>query len=252
MEIIIGREGNQKTPISDRSVSRRHCKVTSNPDGSYTIENLSDAGTLIDGRPIIKTTVSPDTRIQLGNSFSATLSELIGPPMPPKEAHQSYSAHSESPGSSYSARPNSPSYQEAAGRRDDSRPKPQTYHIGHLRRVYDGFNNTNIEMADAQRRTNLVRTASAVFTMSAAIVAALTSGSIGWILTGIGVVGNVYSFFGMKNSETAAEKQQRQNDFDDAWVCPNPKCGHSIMAPNDKRLVRDFSSCPYCRCRYIE
>ena len=73
MEIIIGRQGTQKTPITDPTVSRKHCKVTDNGDGTYTIENLSPSGTKVDGVDILRTTVKPNSRIQLGQSFSATL-----------------------------------------------------------------------------------------------------------------------------------------------------------------------------------
>ncbi|MDE6028154.1 MAG: hypothetical protein K2G23_08790, partial [Muribaculaceae bacterium] len=62
----------------------------------------------------------------------------------------------------------------------------------------------------------------------------------------------VYSFAGMRNAESAADRQRRQDAFDDAWVCPNPECGHSLMAKNYRMLVRNFQSCPYCKCKYIE
>lgn len=78
MEIIIGRQGNQKTPITDPTVSRKHCKVTENGDGTYIIENLSPSGTKVDGVDILRTTAKLNSRIQLGQTFSATLVELIG------------------------------------------------------------------------------------------------------------------------------------------------------------------------------
>ncbi len=69
MEIILGRDGTQKTPITDQTVSRKHCKLTVNDDGTYTLENLSASGTKVDGQSIIRTTVNPNSRIQLGPSF---------------------------------------------------------------------------------------------------------------------------------------------------------------------------------------
>ena len=35
MEILVGRRGTQRTPITDPSVSREHCKLTSNADGTW-------------------------------------------------------------------------------------------------------------------------------------------------------------------------------------------------------------------------
>lgn len=236
MEIIIGRQGTQKTPITDPTVSRKHCKVTDNGDGTYTIENLSPSGTKVDGVDILRTTVKPSSKIQLGQSFSATLVELIGIPQTKTKSEVQYSRinHSEQ---------QSPS--------PKTQPDVKTFNIFHLRRVWEEFNNTNLEMAESQRKTNLVRTGLGIFTMCA-MPTIFFFGPVGYVLTGIGVLGNIYSFAGLRNAETAEERQQRQDAFDDAWVCPNPDCGHSLLAKNYKLLVRNHQSCPYCKCKYVE
>ena len=236
MEIIIGRQGTQKTPITDPTVSRKHCKVTDNGDGTYTIENLSPSGTKVDGVDILRTTVKLNSRIQLGQSFSATLVELIGIPQEKTESNKQ------------SARINH-SEQQSSSPKTQSDVK--TFNISHLRKVWEDYNNTNLEMAESQRKTNLVRTGLGIFTMCA-MPTIFFFGPVGYILTGIGVLGNIYSFAGMRNAETAEERQRRQDAFDDAWVCPNPDCGHSLLAKNYKLLVRNHQSCPYCKCRYVE
>lgn len=236
MEIIIGRQGTQKKPITDPTVSRKHCRVTDNGDGTYVIENLSPAGTKVDGVDILRTTVKPNSRIQLGQSFSATLVELIGIPQ-------------------VTINPNVQSAPVNYLEQSISSPKPQSevkaFNISHLRKVWEEYNNTNIKIADAQRRTNLIRTGLGIFTMCA-MPTIFFLGPVGYILTGIGILGNIYSFAGMRNAETAEERQQRQDAFDDAWVCPNPACGHSLIAKNYKLLVRNHQSCPYCKCKYVE
>lgn len=235
MEIIIGRQGTQKTPITDPTVSRRHCKLTVNPDGTYILENLSPSGTKVDGVEIIRSTVKPNTRIQLGQSFSATVVELVGAPSQPRVPTTSQ------PQNSATSQP-----------QNTATSQPQ-FNISHLRRVYEDFNRTNLEMAEKQRKTNLVRGGSMIFTVGGGVIAAITSLPIlGWVCSGIGVISLVYSFVVMKNGETAAEKQKRIEAFRDQWVCPNPECGHSINAPDYKMLVRNFKSCPYCKCRYVE
>lgn len=229
MEIIIGRNGTQKTRITDPTVSRQHCKVTTNPDGTYTVENLSATGTMIDGREIIKATARAESRIQLGPTFSAILSDLIGTiAESPKDTSKQPSTN-----------PSATSKQE------------KTYNIAHLRRVWDDYNETNIATADQQRKINLTRTGFGIFTMCA-MPTIFMFGPIGYALTGLGIIGNIYSFVGMKNAETAQDRQKRQDEFDDAWVCPNPDCHHSLPAKNYRRLVNDFKTCPYCKCRYVE
>lgn len=238
MEIIIGKQGNQKIRITEPTVSRKHCKVTSNEDGTYTIENLSQSGTKVDGREIIRATARLNSRIQLGPLFSATLVELIGNPVQSKTTKE----EAKSPQSATYSQPTQPKQTQEV----------KTYNISHLRRVWEDFNETNLEMADKQRKVNLVRIGAAIFTMSSAMVASITTGPIGWVLTGVGIIGNIYSFAGMKNAETAKDRQRRQDEFDDAWVCPNPECGHSLLAKNYKLLVRNHQSCPYCKCKYVE
>lgn len=239
MEIIIGRKGTQKTPITDPTVSREHCKVTVNGDGTFTIENLSQLGTKVDGREIIRATAKLNSRLQLGQSFSATLEQLIG--------NQSASTQHTPPKETSKPKVSTPNNSEPAKKK----PEVKVFNISHLCRVWEDYNQTNILMAEKQRKINLSRTGLGIFTMCA-MPTIFFFGPVGYALTAIGVLGNVYSFVGMRNAETPADRQRRQDAFDDAWICPNPECGHSLMAKNYKMLVRNHQSCPYCKCKYIE
>lgn len=221
MEIIIGRQGTQKTPITDPTVSRKHCKVTDNGDGTFTIENLSSLGTKVDGVDIVRKTANINSILQLGPTFSASLGDLIG----------------------------QGNFQPQISK--SSLNETKTFDISHLKEVWESFNNKNIQIANSQRQINLIRGLLGVFTMGA-MPTIFFLGPIGYILTGIGVVGNIYSFVGMKNVETAEEKQRRQDEFDDKWICPNPDCGRSLIARNYRLLIRNYQSCPYCKCKYVE
>lgn len=78
MEIIIGRNGQQPFIINDRTVSGKHIKLTTLPDGNVQVEDLgSSNGTFIDGIRILKKVVSRDSRIQLGTSFTFKVSDVI-------------------------------------------------------------------------------------------------------------------------------------------------------------------------------
>lgn len=237
MGIIIGRHGNQKTKITDPSVSREHCKVTDNGDGTYTVENLSQNGTKVDGQDIIRAKATLNSRIQLGQSFSATLVELLGVSSASTTASKSTAYNSSNTASS----PSSQQKQEV-----------KTFNISHLRDVWENFNQTNLDMAAKQRKVNLTRTGFGILTMCTVPVSILIGTTIAYALPVLGVLGNVYSFVGMKNAETPEQRQQRIDEFDDAWICPNPECGHSLRAKNYKLLVRNFQSCPYCKCKYVE
>ena len=79
MEIIVGKNGEQKITITDPSVSRRHCKLTEQPDGTFLLEDLNSTnGTFVNGAKIIRTIVRRDTSIKLG-TFTVTVDTLVGP-----------------------------------------------------------------------------------------------------------------------------------------------------------------------------
>lgn len=84
MKYIIGREGNQKTPIYDKSVSRQHLEVTPLGDGRYHIKNIGRNGTKVNGLSIDETTVEATTPLQLGASCTTTLQQLLQLPKPPE------------------------------------------------------------------------------------------------------------------------------------------------------------------------
>lgn len=213
MEIIIGKQGNQKMPITESTVSRKHCKVTTNDDGTYTIENLSTTGfTKIDGKDIIKTIATLDSEIQLGPVFKAKLRDLIGVP--------------------------------------NEKPTEKVFSISHLHKVWEDFNIQNLEVAKKQQKLNLTRTGLGIFTMCA-MPTIFFLGPIGYVLTGIGVIGNIYSFVGLKNIESPEQRQKRQDEFDNAWVCPNPECDRTLPAKNFSILKRNYQSCPFCKCKYV-
>ena len=64
--MTIGREGGQRIPINDKSVSRKHLEVTPLQDGSFKIKNLGRNGTFVDGMAIEECIVEADTPLRLG------------------------------------------------------------------------------------------------------------------------------------------------------------------------------------------
>ena len=77
MDILVGRSGNQKLTITDKSVSREHCRLTLMENGNYTLENLSANGTFVNEKDVIKTVVTPETQIRLGTRFVCLVKDLL-------------------------------------------------------------------------------------------------------------------------------------------------------------------------------
>lgn len=217
MEIIIGRQGGQSMPIKDPTVSRKHCKVIVHPDGTFTVENLSDYGTMVDGHNIVQTSATHDSILQLGPNFRATLRQLIG------------------------------------GQTPSDKQEVPTFNISHLRRIWEDFNQTNLDNARIQKKINMVRTAGMTMSVGGGLIASLSAlPVIGIVCSAVGVISLVYSFIGMQNSESAEDRQNRIDAFEDQWVCPNPACGRSILAKNYKLFVKNYPHCPHCKCKYVE
>lgn len=234
-EIIIGRQGNQKTPISDVTVSRKHCRLTSNGNGTYLLENLSSLGTKVDGLDVIQTTVTPDSLIQLGPNYKAKLKDLIGINSTSRTNDNKASTQQE-------------------------KKETKTFKTSHLKKIYEEYEEYNLHLANAQHKINITRAGFGIFTMCAMptifFLGPLGLGALGYVLTGIGIAGNVYSYIGMKNVDTPAIRKQRQDEFEEKWVCPNPECGHSLIPKKYKTFYNDYIRpglpCPYCKCKYTE
>lgn len=67
-ELILGRDDSVDFLLGDVSVSRRHSRLLTNPDGSAVIEDLNSTnGTRVNGQLIEQATVWPGDDIEIGN-----------------------------------------------------------------------------------------------------------------------------------------------------------------------------------------
>lgn len=209
---------------------KAHLSLKIDQEGKISVTNLKDTNiTMVNGTQVVSKKINHTDNIELGverfslplNIVLGSFKKLIGNPHSGPE-----------PGGSA------------------QKTETKTFNISHLERVWNKFNDKNIEVAEKQRKINLTRTGLGIFTMCA-VPTIFFLGPIGYVLTGIGVLGNLYGFWGMKNSETSVERQKRQDEFDDNWICPNPECGRSLQAKNYKMLERNYKSCPHCKSKYV-
>ena len=252
MEIIIGRQGEQKLPITDSTVSRKHCKLTTNPDGTYTIEGINGAVVMVDGRPVVRSLVTLDSMIGLGPRFKSKLVGIIGNPNAAKMQPPPYTPPQNPSQQQFQSNKQYPEQQrQAHGQGHGQQQQEKVYNISHLKWIWDDFNNTNVSIAKKQHSLNMTRTGLGLLTLCT-MPLMYVIGPFAFIFTGIAIVGNLYSFLGMKNIDSPEKRQQRQEEFEDQWVCPNPECNRTLPARNYKALVRNHHSCPYCKVKYVE
>ena len=80
MTIIVGRGrsvATQRIEITDPTVSREHCWLTDNGDGTYTLLNKSQQGTFVDGVQVVKTKVTSNTYIKLSDATTIKVADLL-------------------------------------------------------------------------------------------------------------------------------------------------------------------------------
>ena len=227
MEIIVGRKGQQRTPITDPSVSREHCKLTSNMNGTYTIENLSANGTYIDGRSVIRSVVTPDTIIQLGATFKISIKELI--PVTPKTANQ-------------------PAPKQCAA---DHRQKEYEEKFRRLKHVYDKYSEEKLAIQKEAGMNNFYRMLPMTLLSLVGLGAAAIPG-LGNIAPVIGILGMglliyslVQSYNGNKENPAKLEALNKQFMID--YVCP--KCGNFLGYIPYESLANK-ATCNYCKCKW--
>lgn len=230
MEILIGKQGNQRMPITDEYVSRKHCKLTSNGDGSYTLENLSQNGTFVQGHKIVKTKVFSNTIIQLGPNYKVKVADLI----PSHGINTTYSTSS--------------SNQQAI-----------EYSIKPLKKVWEKYDGKLTAIQQEQKTTALLRSASPMFTLGSGAIAGLAR-TMGWgdeifgltiILTIIGLILMIYSFWKGYKDNSIDERKEATKYLQDHYLCPNPECKH-FVGMKDYNILRQDRNCPYCKCKYTE
>lgn len=148
MEIIVGRRGEQPFSITDKSVSGKHLKLTTMPDGNVLVEDLgSSNGTFIDGVRILRKEVSRNTVIRMGGSYSFKISDVI--PDAPKAVAPKSNVKSTT---SQSA---------------------QEYSIAHLESVWNEYTTAKDELQNQNRNIGLMRSATPILNIIPGLGAAL-------------------------------------------------------------------------------
>lgn len=223
-EIIIGRQGNQKLRIDDMTVSRRHCKVTARDDGTFTVENLSSAGTKVDGVSIIRTTATAECRLQLGERFSASLAELID--------------------------------MDSVSRRVNIPPTPQvqSVSIASLRFLYDNYCGEKVTIQKEEKKSN---SAKAIASLCCMAITALSfilpdNGAMNAIKILSGVVTLcmlIYSFMSMKRNNSQAPERLAEIDkeFRIKHVCPH--CGN-FLGYEPFEALKNRGRCNFCKTKW--
>ena len=239
MTIIVGRgrsKATQRIEINDPTVSREHCWLTANGDGTYTLQNKSPQGTIVEGRKVLKTVVTPETVIQLSETTIVKVADLLPLPQAAPQPKQQVA--------------------QSVPPQESSVPE---YSIKHLKVVWDEYHDKLLEIQRNQRSVNLLRSASPMFTLGSGAIATLAK-TMGWgdaifsltiVMTVVGLGLMIYSFVKGVNDKSIEEREEATEEFNRRYICPNPKCNH-FMGTQSYHILRQNKNCPWCKCKYNE
>lgn len=215
-----------------------HAKLEVAADGSMKLTNLKSQNvTFVNGAEIISKRVAPGVTVELGKDrFSVDLnlilsvaSKVVGVETPKQKSASSQQASG-----------------TAAGTQGG------TFNIAHLERVWKDYHDGLNQLREKQKRINLIRSGCGLFTMCA-MPCIYFLGPVGYVLTAIGIIGNVYSFVGLKNDNSAEAQEKLLERFQDTYVCPNPNCNKFLGGYSYRMVKKQYGmSCPYCKCSYVE
>ncbi len=208
-----------------------HCKISIDQSGNMVIANIKPQNvTYVDGLQVESKKITEHSTIALGRDKYSVSVHLI------LEAASKLVPTSPSP--------SQPAIQSTASKK--------VYNISHLEHVWIDTQDKRRKIQSTQRRINLIRSGCGIFTMCA-MPCIYFLGPIGYVLTAIGIIGNIYSFVGLKGGDPSLELERISEDMQDRYVCPNPDCNKFLGNMSYKLIKRQYSMhCPYCKCEYVE
>ena len=224
MDILVGRSGNQKLAITDKSVSREHCRLTPLGNGNYTLENLSANGTFINEKDVIKTVVTPETQIRLGTRFVCLVKDLL----PSNESDEQPIVNTTG------------SYNPFIG----------------LEKVYENYIQEKIRIQQEASKANFMRTIPGMITGGVfAITMVLgSSPAVNFfrIITGLGaaiLIAYSASKAYKAQNDTPEKIEALNRKFQTDYVCPI--CGNFLgFLPFE--LLKKRNQCSYCKKQWVK
>lgn len=237
MELIVGRESSTPQSIGGRlhvvssskkeyflgfegsvpkTVSRQHCKIVVNTDGSMVLINLKPTNiTFINGIEAIQKSLKKDDDVELGSEkYKLDLNALLDATV-----------------------------EEI----------PKSYDICHLKAIWDKYQQDKIDIQVKQSKAAAVQSVTGLLSM-ASIACGFIPGteSIRPVLYGVAIILAVVFFVYRMNhaGENVMQLKELEDQFHKDYVCPNPNCKRFLGSVPYEDLIKQTKSCFVCKAIY--
>ena len=234
MDVVIGREpgvaaprlcikeGNNTKYLGQpgsvpKTVSRNHCRVESIGDGKYKIINISNQNSVfVNGLECQTKTICKDDLVELGaDHYKLNLDVII---------------------------------------KTFAKEEPKTYSISHLKKVWDDYSQTKIDMQIAEKKMGVFSSIPGSISMISIALTAFKNFEKYRVLlvTVAAIFGIVFIVIRLRIAVNGPMKHRELDDsFQDNYICPNPDCHHFLGNKNYKLILRD-GRCPFCKSKFIQ
>ena len=252
IKIVVGRgrdKATQRIDIADPTVSREHCWLTDNGDGSFTLENKSQLGTYVDGRRILKTRVTRDSVIQLSETTKVKVADLLPLPVPPTPKPEPKPQPSPYP--QPAPQPHPKPYPQPAPQPTPG-PQQPTFSVQPLEVIWLQYSRQLHALQDRQHKLGLLVRIPMICSGLGGVLAAVLPDEfriIGVFLSVVSIVTMIMGFVQQSNFKFAQEKEALDTWLQNNYSCPNPQC-HHFVGNIPYNVLRQNKKCGYCGCRY--
>lgn len=228
----IGNVGSVPKSVSraNPNQNKAHLSIKIENNGNIVLTNLKPQNvTFVNGSEIVSKRISENDNIQLGaDRYILPLNQILDT----TSKLTTSQLHNSSPSSQHH--------------------DTITYSISHLEKVWENFRDGQKEIKRKNKNIVLVRSGCGIFTMCA-MPTIFFLGPIGYILTGIGVIGNVYSIWGIKKNDIDEENEKLEERLEREYLCPNPECRRYFGKLKYSLLKNQYKmQCPYCKSKFEE
>lgn len=238
MDIIIGRESGAAAPRlcikqGDKSfflgapgsvpktVSRSHCLLQITDD-QMTISNVSDSNSVfVNGLEYKTKTISKSDLIELGpERYRLDLSEVLA-------------------------------LIQNGAKQLNSGNEAKTYHIAHLKNIWDNYSQGKMDIQIRQGKFNAVSAIPGVLSMVSIALSFVFTDSIRIVFISIAaILAIAFAIVRINNAGKIPLKQKEMDErFQDDYVCPH--CKHFLGNQNYKLVLKN-GGCPWCKSKFLE